>query len=111
MPESTQPGPLTHVAYHVLLSLATGNRHGYGVIKDVEERTSGHVVLEAGTLYAAIKRMKDVGWIEDAPSPAGADRRRRTYGITDRGRAVLRSEARRLESMISWARDARVIGP
>ena len=49
--------PLSHVAYHMLLALATENRHGYGIIKHVAERTGGQVELEAGTLYAAIKRM------------------------------------------------------
>lgn len=101
--------PLTHVAYHVLLALATENRHGYGIIKDVAERTGGQVSLEAGTLYAAIKRMKDEGWIEDAPTLPGADPRRRTYAIAQLGREVLLAESRRLEAMVELARDAKVL--
>ena len=57
--------PLTHIVYHVLLSLAGAARHGYGIIKDVEARTDGRLVLEAGTLYAAIKRLRDEGLIEE----------------------------------------------
>lgn len=101
--------PLTHVAYHVLLALAGANRHGYGVIKHVAESTDGAVELEAGTLYAAIKRMKDEGWIEEAPKVPGADARRRTYAITTLGRQVLKAESRRLESMVALARAARVL--
>ena len=92
--------PLTHVAYYVLLALATENRHGYGIIKHVAESTEGRVELEAGTLYAAIKRMKEEGWIEDAPTRRGADSRRRTYAITKLGQKVLLAESRRLLAMV-----------
>ena len=51
--------PLTHIVYHVLLSLSGNRRHGYGIIKDVLLRTRGRLELEAGTLYAAIKRLRD----------------------------------------------------
>jgi len=101
--------PLTHVVYHVLLSLALEARHGYGIIKDVEERTEGRLLLEAGTLYAAIKRLRDDGLIEERPAPAGADRRRRYYGLTDLGLAVLRGESLRLEELVALARGARVL--
>ena len=101
--------PLTHVTYYVLLALSTEARHGYGVIKDVANRTGGRVELEAGTLYAAIKRLKDDGWIEEAPARAATDPRRRTYAITPFGRDVLRAESRRLEAMVQLARDANVL--
>ena len=101
--------PLTHVVYYVLLALAKENRHGYGIIKDVADRTEGRVQLEAGTLYAAIKRMKDDGLIEDAPTRRGADPRRRTYAVTPFGREVLHAESRRLESMVELAREANVL--
>lgn len=100
--------PLTHVVYHVLVALATEKRHGYGIIKYVADRTGGAVELEAGTLYAAIKRMKDDGWIKEAPSK-GNDARRRVYAITSLGRSVLRAESRRLEAMVELARDARIL--
>lgn len=101
--------PLTHVVYYVLLALATENRHGYGIIKDIVDRTRGRVELEAGTLYAAIKRMKDDGLIEGAPPRRGEDARRRTYALTAFGREVLRAESRRLESMVELAREANVL--
>lgn len=101
--------PLTHVAYHLLLALATANRHGYGIIKHVAEATGGRVELEAGTLYAAIKRMKDDGWIVEAATLPGADSRRRTYQIADLGRDVLLGESQRLEAMVDLARAADVL--
>lgn len=101
--------PLTHVVYHVLLSLAGGARHGYAIIKDVAERTNGRLELEAGTLYAAVKRLRADGWIEEKAAPAGADTRRRYYGITPEGRRVLRAESERLAELVELARDARVL--
>jgi len=101
--------PLTHVVYHVLLSLTDGEKHGYAMIKDVAARTEGNVDLEAGTLYAAIKRMRDDGLIEEVDAPTDADARRRYYAATKFGREVLRSESLRLESMVRLAREARVL--
>ena len=101
--------PLSHVAYYLLFSLATENRHGYAIIKHVAARTQGRVELEAGTLYAAIKRMKEEGWIEDTPSLPGGDARRRTYAITELGREILLAESQRLESMVRLAREAAVL--
>ncbi len=101
--------PLTHVVYHVLLSLAGRARHGYGIIKDVEERTDGRLVLEAGTLYAAIKRLRDDGLIDARPTPDGADARRRYYGLSKLGSAVLEAESLRLAELVEYARGAQVL--
>lgn len=101
--------PLTHVVYHVLLSLARGSAHGYGIIKDVEEHTRGGLVLEAGTLYAAIKRLRDDGLIAEGETPVNADARRRYYALTELGRDVLRAESERLLELVELARGARVL--
>jgi DNA-binding PadR family transcriptional regulator len=101
--------PLTHVVYHILLSVCGAPRHGYGIIKDVEDRTGGRLVLEAGTLYAAIKRLRDEDILDEAPTPDGADARRRYYGLTSLGRAVLEAESLRLEELVELARGARVL--
>lgn len=106
---TTEHLPLTHVVYHVLLSLTGADRHGYGIIKDVAERTEGRIELEAGTLYAAIKRLRDDGLIEETAAPPGADARRRYYGLTAFGREVLVAESRRLEELVELARAARVL--
>lgn len=101
--------PLTHVAYYVLLSLSEDARHGYGIIKDVARRTGGELELEAGTLYAAVKRLRDDGWIDETQGPARTDARRRYYELTPLGRRVLRAESERLEQMVELAREARVL--
>lgn len=101
--------PLTHVVYHILLSLSRGRRHGYGIIKDVAGRTEGRLELEAGTLYAAVKRLRDDGLIEEAQAPPDTDARRRYYGLTPLGRGVLRAESERLEELVELARTARVL--
>lgn len=101
--------PLTHVVYHVLLSLAGGSKHGYGIIKDVLDRTDGRLELEAGTLYAAVKRLREEGLIEETAAPRGTDARRRYYGITPGGRRVLRAESERLAELVRLARQAKVL--
>ena len=101
--------PLTHVVYHVLLSLSLRARHGYGIIKDVEARTGGRLELEAGTLYAAIKRLCDDGLIAAAAAPEGTDSRRRYYALTEFGRSVLRAESERLAELVGYARDASIL--
>lgn len=101
--------PLTHVVYHVLLSLSGNPRHGYGIIKDVAARTGGRLELEAGTLYGAIKRLRDDGLIEEEKAPEQTDARRRYYGLTQLGRRVLRAESERLADLVELAREARVL--
>ena len=101
--------PLTHVVYHVLLSLSAQARHGYGIIKDVAARTGGRLELEAGTLYAAIHRLRQDGLLEEADAPPGTDARRRYYELTPLGSRVLRAESERLEELVALARDAEVL--
>jgi len=95
--------PLSHVSYHVLVALADADRHGYGIIKEVSARTAGLVEIETGTLYAALQRMRDEKLIAIAPKssrPAGEDKRRRIYRLTDFGRSVLQAESNRLRSLL-----------
>ena len=102
--------PLTHLSYHVLLAIADAPLHGYGIIKEVALRTDGAMELEAGTLYAGIKRMNDEGLLEGAPQPQeGGDSRRRYYRLTTFGRDVLEAESQRLASLLRVAREKNVI--
>jgi DNA-binding PadR family transcriptional regulator len=102
--------PLTHLSFHVMLAIADQPLHGYGIIKEVADRTEGATELEAGTLYAAIKRMNDEGLLEEADPPeAGGDARRRYYRLTGFGREVLEAESRRLANLLRVARDKKVI--
>lgn len=108
---SHQPGPLTPQAFQILLSLVDGAElHGYAIIQDVSARTEGEVSLTASTLYAAIKRMVDAGFIgevEATGESGGAPRR--CYRITRTGRQVARHEAERLARMVDMARDKRLL--
>lgn len=99
--------PLTHLTYHVLLVMADRPLHGYGVIQEVESRTGGAMQVEAGTLYAALKRMVEEGLIE--PADTEGNSRRRTYCLTDLGREVLEAESERLRQLVDLARDKRVL--
>lgn len=90
--------------FHVLLSLVDGPRHGYGIIQEVEARTGGELKLGSGTLYSAIRRMTSRGWVERVTVRDSEDPRRKYYGLTEAGRALVRAEARRLASLVKFAR-------
>ena len=98
-------GAVSDQLFHILLSLVDEPRHGYGIIQEVERRTRGELTLGASTLYSAIKRIRQWGWVEEVRAPAdGEDPRRRYYGITREGQRVVREEARRLEALVRHAR-------
>ena len=105
--------PLTPLAFQVLLALADSDRHGYGIIREVDIRTDGLIRLRSGTLYTLLQRLLAEGLILESdarPDPEDDDQRRRYYAVTKFGRAVLTAEARRLESAIGEARRKHVIG-
>ena len=87
----------------VLAVLAEGPLHGYGLIKAVEARTSSGVGLDPANLYRVLRRMRSLGWIEEAED---GEERRRTHRITASGRLVLAAEIRRLEEILAQARPA-----
>ena len=100
--------PLTEPVFHILLSLVDQDLHGYALIRDIEDRTSGEVRLTASTLYGAMARMLDASLIEELAAEPGLERRRR-YRITRLGRGLIRREAARLERAARWARDKRLL--
>ena len=94
--------PLTETTFFILLSLATMPKHGYGIIKEVEALSAGRVVLAAGTLYSALRRMLEDGWIErleDDP-PDGDSRERKLYTLTALGRRIFELETQRLQKLV-----------
>lgn len=103
--------PLSVPVYQILLSLAARDAHGYAVIRDIRERTEGEVELTASTLYGALQRMLDDGWIREVDGdPEAADGPpRRVYGITDLGREVATAEAQRLHRAASQALEVQLL--
>jgi DNA-binding PadR family transcriptional regulator len=97
---------------HILLALSDRPRHGYAIVQEIEERTGGSVSLGTGTLYTALKRLREGGLIEEAEDPdsgASGDRHRRTYALTRRGRLELAEQAERLAALVDHARQKSVI--
>jgi DNA-binding PadR family transcriptional regulator len=103
--------PLSAQVFHILLSLIDDDLHGYAIIQDVAARTDGEVTLTASTLYAAIKRLLEAGWIEETMPRrrSSDDPRRRYYRLTTAGRQGARTEAERLERLAALAREKRLI--
>ncbi|HUA78048.1 MAG TPA: PadR family transcriptional regulator [Acetobacteraceae bacterium] len=95
--------PLTPPVFHILLALADDERHGYGIMRDVERQTGGQLQLGPGTLYGCLKRMFAAGLVEESgerPDPALDDERRRYYRMTALGKRVVRAEAQRLAAAV-----------
>jgi DNA-binding PadR family transcriptional regulator len=90
--------------FHILLALTDEERHGYGIIRDVLDRTDGEVRLGTGPLYTAIARLVELGWIAETDRRDPDDARRRYYRLTIAGRQALRVETARLEMLLTHAR-------
>ena len=104
--------PLTAPVFHVLLALADGDRHGYGIILEIERRTGGAVKIRTGTLYTALARMLKLGLIEESderPDPESDDERRRYYRVTPFGRDVTKAEAARMRALVALAGEKKVL--
>src|SRR6476620_6556841 len=90
--------PLTSSVFHILLALADGDLHGYGIMQEVAEHTAGQIKLGPGTLYGAIKRLlidKLIMEVDERPDPELDDERRRYYRLTEFGQRVLKADVRR----------------
>jgi DNA-binding PadR family transcriptional regulator len=98
--------PLTETTFFILLSMVRVPRHGYAILKDVSELSDSRIRLSAGTLYGALSRLLEQGWIErlDSTEPDESGRPRKEYVLTDLGRRILAAETRRLESLAALAR-------
>jgi len=104
--------PLTPAVSHILLALADGEKHGYAIMREVEELSDGTITMGPGTLYGSIKRMLGAGLIEeteDRPDPELDDQRRRYYRLTGLGERVLSAEMTRLEAMVKAAAAKKVV--
>jgi DNA-binding PadR family transcriptional regulator len=104
--------PLKPEVLQILFSLLDGERHGYAIIKAVEERTDGRVALRPGALYRHLHRMLQDGLIsesEDRPAPSRDDERRRYYDVTPLGRRVVAAEIARMQQIVKEGRARRLV--
>jgi DNA-binding PadR family transcriptional regulator len=101
--------PLPQSAFHILLALADGERHGYSITKEVTESTGGKIRLGSGTLYRQLRQMCIDGWIAEIERDDEDAMGRRYYKLTPWGRRVAQAEAARLEELVSLARSRRLL--
>jgi DNA-binding PadR family transcriptional regulator len=105
-PQPQSMNAITPIAFEILLSLAQGPQHGYGIKLSIEERTAGELTLGSGTLYQAIQRLERSEMIAVAEGVAGSEdpRRGRFYRLEPAGKAALKDELRRLNRVVEYAR-------
>jgi len=104
--------PLPLAAFHILLSLADEDRHGYGIMRHVQQQTEGRMRLGPGTLYSSIQALLEEELIEEVGEPQGSgsgSERRRYYRLTSAGRKLARAEAERLAGILRVARAKRIL--
>jgi DNA-binding PadR family transcriptional regulator len=103
---ATDLTPLSPAVFHILLSLAEGERHGYALKREISLRTGGRLKVGPGVLYGTLSKMLEMGLVEESdnrPDPHLDDERRRYYRITARGRKVAQSEAVRMRDLVELA--------
>ena len=109
---ATNPNPpLTPAVFHILLALSNGERHGYGIMKQVEADSQGKVTMGPGTLYGSLKRMLDAGLVRESDKrvdPEMDDERRIYYQITGVGEQALTAELERYQRIVTIAQQRKL---
>jgi DNA-binding PadR family transcriptional regulator len=103
--------PLTPAVFHILLALSSGERHGYGIMKQVEADSQGKVTMGPGTLYGSLKRMLDAGLVRESDKrvdPEMDDERRIYYQITGLGAEALAAELQRYQRIVTIAQQRKL---
>lgn len=104
--------PLTPAVFHILLALSNGERHGYGIMKQIETDTQGRVSMGNGTLYGSLKRMLDAGLVEESDKridPSMDDERRIYYRLTGVGVKALEAELDRYKRIVTVAQERKLL--
>ena len=108
-PSTDETSTLTPLMFQILVALSQGERHGYAIMQEIEERTGGAFKIGAGTLYRSIKKLVDAGFISEVTLEAPVHQQRRTYRLTPSGRERAAAEARVFDGIAAWARDAELL--
>ena len=102
--------PLTEPTFFILLSLTSGQKHGYVIMKDVERLSDGRVALSTGTLYGALGRLLDHGWIKRVEEDQTSSRPRKAYVLSDLGQRIVSAETERLKMLLNAAQGRLIRG-
>ena len=111
MTTTSSTPPLTPAVFHILLALSSGERHGYGIMKQVEADSQGKVTMGPGTLYGSLKRMLDSGLVRESDKrvdPEMDDQRRIYYQITGMGAEALAAELERYQRIVTIAQQRKL---
>jgi|SRR5688500_16310784 DNA-binding PadR family transcriptional regulator len=111
MTAENQMPPLTPAVFHILLALSNGERHGYGIMKQVEADSQGNVRMGPGTLYGSLKRMLDSGLVQESDKrvdPEMDDERRIYYQLTGVGQKALQAELDRYKHIVTVAKERKL---
>ena len=93
--------PLSEAVFFILLSLLPGPNHGYAIMKDVETLSDSRVSLSTGTLYSALKRLLEAGWVRRVEETGDENgRERKAYALTQLGKGILEAEAARMQKLV-----------
>lgn len=112
MPTTAPNAPLTPAVFHILLALSSGERHGYGIMKQIEVDTQGKVTMGPGTLYGSLRRMLDAGLVRESDKrvdPAMDDQRRIYYQVTNLGSQALGAELERYRHILTVAQQRNLL--
>ncbi|HEX3747395.1 MAG TPA: helix-turn-helix transcriptional regulator [Bryobacteraceae bacterium] len=106
MPQSDQP--LQPATFWILFALATGDKHGYAIMRETRKLSDGEFEMGPATLYTSIQRLLDSAWIEEVSGPDEGDRRRRYYHLAKTGKEALQSEMKRMEALVRKSKALRL---
>ena len=106
MPRSDQTVP--PASFYILFALATGEKHGYAIMREARKLSDDRFQIGPATLYTSIQRLVESRWIEEAPGPGDSDPRRRYYRLTKPGRAALQEEMERMEAIVRKSKALRL---
>jgi DNA-binding PadR family transcriptional regulator len=101
--------PLTPAVFYILFALAEHEKHGYAIMKEVENISGGQFTMGPATLYTTIQRLLELGLIEETSTSSGSERRRRSYRLSRTGRQILEAELNRMESLVRSAQRRKLV--
>src|SRR5215467_10541177 len=101
--------PLSPAVFYILFALGEGEKHGYAIMKEVEDVSGGKFTMGPGTLYSTIQRLLELGLIEETATSSDSERRRRFYRLSHRGRQVFEAELNRMETLVRSAQRRKLV--